>query len=92
VDDDTIGIIDSRADALAGLFWGLSYQRKDLTEATISLRHYGKTVARIADRLARVYEQPTGANNANEDDVISFTPPGGTGTVTGMCFAVLKKA
>ena len=34
-----------------GLFWGLSYQRTDLTEATISLRHYGKAVARIADRL-----------------------------------------
>src|SRR4029450_5996291 len=34
-----------------GLFWRLSYQRTDLTEATILLRHYGKAVARIADRL-----------------------------------------
>lgn len=34
---------------------------------------------------------PTAANRANEDDVISFTPSGATGTVTGACFAVVRK-
>lgn len=34
---------------------------------------------------------PTAANRANEDDVISFTPAGATGTVTGACYAVVRK-
>jgi len=33
---------------------------------------------------------PTAANKVAEDDVISFTPAGATGTVTGACFAVIR--
>lgn len=35
---------------------------------------------------------PTAANNVVEDDVISFTPSGATGTVTGAFYAVIKRA
>ena len=35
---------------------------------------------------------PTGANAVAEDDVISFTPAGATGTTTGSFYAVIKKA
>jgi hypothetical protein len=36
---------------------------------------------------------PTGANTVNEDDYISFTPSGATGTtVTGTFFAIVQKA
>lgn len=35
---------------------------------------------------------PTGANDVNEDDVISFTPSGATGTVQGHFFAVIRRA
>ncbi len=34
---------------------------------------------------------PTAANNVVEDDVISFTPAGATGTVTGAYFAVIRR-
>ena len=34
---------------------------------------------------------PTAANNVVEDDVVSFTPAGATGTVTGTVFAVFRK-
>ncbi len=34
---------------------------------------------------------PTAANTGVEDDVISFTPAGATGTVTGHCFVVLRR-
>jgi len=34
---------------------------------------------------------PTAANLVAEDDVISFTPAGATGTVTGACFARIQK-
>lgn len=33
---------------------------------------------------------PTAAHRVVEDDVISFTPSGATGTVTGHCFVVLR--
>lgn len=35
---------------------------------------------------------PTGANDVNEDDVISFTPAGATGSATGHCYAVIRRA
>ena len=35
---------------------------------------------------------PSGANDVNEDDVISFTPAGATGTVTGHCYAVIRRS
>jgi hypothetical protein len=35
---------------------------------------------------------PTGANDVNEDDVISFTPAGATGSATGACYAVIRRA
>ncbi len=36
---------------------------------------------------------PTGANSVNEDDYISFTPSGSTGSsITGHCFAVIQVA
>lgn len=35
---------------------------------------------------------PTAANDVNEDDVISWTPSGATGTVTGQFFAVIRRA
>ena len=35
---------------------------------------------------------PTAANDVNEDDVISFTPSGATGSATGACFAVIRRA
>lgn len=34
---------------------------------------------------------PTAANNVVEDDVISFTPAGATGTVQGHFFAVIRR-
>lgn len=34
---------------------------------------------------------PTAAQRVNEDDVISFTPSGATGTVTGNMFVVIRK-
>ena len=34
---------------------------------------------------------PTAANTVAEDDVVSFTPAGATGTVTGQCFAVIVR-
>jgi hypothetical protein len=34
---------------------------------------------------------PTAAADVNEDDVISFTPSGATGTVTGHCYAVIRR-
>lgn len=35
---------------------------------------------------------PTAANDVNEDDVISFTPSGATGSATGAFFAVIRRA
>jgi hypothetical protein len=35
---------------------------------------------------------PSGANDVNEDDVISFTPAGATGTVSGHCYAVIRRS
>jgi hypothetical protein len=35
---------------------------------------------------------PTAGNDVNEDDVISFTPSGATGSATGACFAVIRRA
>ena len=35
---------------------------------------------------------PAALNDVNEDDVISFTPAGATGTVTGHCYAVIRRA
>jgi hypothetical protein len=35
---------------------------------------------------------PTAANDVNEGDVISFAPSGATGTVTGYCYAVIRKS
>jgi hypothetical protein len=35
---------------------------------------------------------PSGANDVNEDDVISFTPAGATGSATGHCYAVIRRA
>ena len=35
---------------------------------------------------------PTAANDVNEDDVISFTPSGATGSVAGAFFAVIRRA
>ncbi|MEA2925611.1 MAG: hypothetical protein QOD25_2733, partial [Alphaproteobacteria bacterium] len=34
----------------------------------------------------------TAANDVNEDDVISFTPSGATGSATGAFFAVIRRA
>jgi hypothetical protein len=34
---------------------------------------------------------PSGANDVNEDDVISFTPAGATGSATGHCYAVIRR-
>lgn len=35
---------------------------------------------------------PTGANDVNEDDVISFTPAGATGAATGHCYAIIRRS
>ena len=35
---------------------------------------------------------PTAANDVNEDDIISFTPSGATGSATGAFFAVIRRA
>jgi hypothetical protein len=35
---------------------------------------------------------PTALNDVNEDDVISFTPAGATGSATGHCYAVIRRA
>ena len=35
---------------------------------------------------------PTAANDVDEDDVISFTPSGATGSATGAFFAVIRRA
>jgi hypothetical protein len=35
--------------------------------------------------------QPTAVTPVNEGDVISFTPAGATGSVTGYCYAVVRK-
>ena len=35
---------------------------------------------------------PTAANEVNEDDIISFTPSGATGSATGAFFAVIRRA
>jgi hypothetical protein len=35
---------------------------------------------------------PTGANDVNEDDVISFTPAGATGTAAGHCYAIIRRS
>lgn len=33
---------------------------------------------------------PTAAHRVQEDDIISWTPAGATGAVTGQCFAVIR--
>jgi hypothetical protein len=38
------------------------------------------------------FATPSGANDVNEDDVISFTPTGATGSATGHCYAVIRRA
>ena len=38
------------------------------------------------------FATPSGANDVNEDDVISFTPAGATGTATGHCYAVIRRS
>jgi hypothetical protein len=35
---------------------------------------------------------PTAGNDVGEDDVISFTPSGASGSVQGHCFAVIRRA
>ena len=35
---------------------------------------------------------PTASNEVNEDDVVSFTPSGATGSATGAFFAVIRRA
>lgn len=35
---------------------------------------------------------PTALNDVNEDDVISFTPAGATGSAVGHCYAVIRRA
>jgi hypothetical protein len=35
---------------------------------------------------------PTALNDVSEDDVISFTPAGATGSATGACYAVIRRA
>ena len=35
---------------------------------------------------------PSALNDVNEDDVISFTPAGATGAVSGHCYAVIRRA
>lgn len=35
---------------------------------------------------------PTALNDVNEDDVISFTPAGATGSAVAHCYAVIRRA
>ena len=48
------------------------------------------TVATAAGTLFTAV--PTAANDVNEDDIISFTPSGATGSATGAFFAVIRRA
>lgn len=52
----------------------------------------GGSITVTAGAAGALFEAtPTGANTVNEGDVISFTPSGATGTVTGALSVVIER-
>ena len=64
--------------------------------ATVGTAVNGNAIAggslSVTGAAGTLFTAVTAANDVNEDDVISFTPSGATGSATGAFFAVIRRA